>query len=197
MNKIDKTDTLTKILSHRRFTVDVFQREYRWGRKQIEQMISDFQDTFEEFYDPDMHAAVVTAFNQLIAQKDEFLPGMKLAMERAMQTSNSPRVTEIDERLEALQKELLKKANAKQGYEELADEIDALREEKQDLLVEEANRAGLKQRLDELEAFLADQTTEVTDYDEGLVRQLIEKITVYDDHLAFEFKSGLETEVQM
>ena len=33
------------------------------------------------------------------------------------------------------------------------------------------------------------------EYDEGLVRQLIEKITVYDDHLAFEFKSGLETDV--
>ena len=148
-------------------------------------------------YEKDMHAAVVTTFNQLIAQKDEFLPGMKPAMERAMLTSNSPRVTEIDERLEALQKELLKKANAKQGFEELADEIDSLREEKQDLLVEEANRAGMKQRFDELEAFLAEQTTEVTDYDEGLVRQLIEKITVYDDHLAFEFKSGLETEVQM
>jgi len=50
----------------------------------------------------------------------------------------------IDEQLEALQKELLKKANAKQGFEELADEIDALREKKQDLLVEEANRAGMK-----------------------------------------------------
>ena len=35
-------------------------------------------------YEKDMHAAVVTAFNQLIAQKDEFLPGMKLAMERAI-----------------------------------------------------------------------------------------------------------------
>ena len=55
MNKIDKTDSLTKILSHRRFSVDVFQREYRWGRKQIEQMLSDFQDTFEEFYDPNDH----------------------------------------------------------------------------------------------------------------------------------------------
>ena len=55
MNKIDKTDSLTKILSHRRFTVDVFQREYRWGRKQMEQMLSDFQDTFEEFYDPKDH----------------------------------------------------------------------------------------------------------------------------------------------
>jgi len=121
---------------------------------------------------------------------------MKLAMERAMLTSNSPRVTEIDERLEALQKELLKKANAKQGFEELADEIDALREEKQDLLVEEANRAGMKQRLDELEAFLEGQQEPVTDYDEGLVRKLIERITVYDGYLAFEFKCGLETEVQ-
>ncbi len=55
MDKVDKTETLTKILSHRRFTVDVFQREYRWGRKQLEQMISDFQDTFEKFYDPNKH----------------------------------------------------------------------------------------------------------------------------------------------
>ncbi len=35
----------------------------------------------------------------------------------------------------------------------------------------------------------------VADYDEGLVRRLIERITVYDDCLAFEFRSGLETEV--
>ena len=52
MQKIDKTDTLKKILSGRRFTVDYFQREYRWGQKQIEQMISDFQATFDEYYDP-------------------------------------------------------------------------------------------------------------------------------------------------
>ena len=103
----------------------------------------------------------------------------------------------IDTRLEALQKELLKKANAKQGFEELADEIDALREEKQDLLVEDANRAAMKQRLDELEEFLDEHQEPVTDYDEGMVRRLIERITVYEDHLDFEFKSGLETEVQM
>ena len=32
---------------------------------------------------------------------------------------------------------------------------------------------------------------------EGMVRRLIERITVYSDRLAFEFKCGLETEVQM
>jgi hypothetical protein len=148
-------------------------------------------------YEADLHAAVVTAFNQMIEQKDEFLPGMRLAVELALGQSNSPRVAEIDTRLEALQKELLKKANAKQGFEELADEIDALREEKQDLLVEDANRAAMKQRLDELEAFLDKHQEPVTDYDEGMVRRLIERITVYEDHLDFEFKSGLETEVQM
>ncbi|MBD5460744.1 MAG: DUF262 domain-containing protein [Lachnospiraceae bacterium] len=63
MNKIDKTETLTKILSHRRFTVDVFQREYRWGRKQIEQMLSDFQGTFEDYYDPDTHDTPAEVMN--------------------------------------------------------------------------------------------------------------------------------------
>ena len=60
MQKIDKTDTLRKILSGRRFTVDYFQREYRWGQKQIEQMISDFQATFEEYYDPISRRSQIT-----------------------------------------------------------------------------------------------------------------------------------------
>lgn len=52
MQQINKPDTLITILNGRKYTVDYFQREYRWGRKQIEQMLADFQSTFEEFYDP-------------------------------------------------------------------------------------------------------------------------------------------------
>lgn len=33
-------------------------------------------------------------------------------------------------------------------------------------------------------------------YDEQLVRKLIEKITVYDDHLNFLFKSGIQIEIK-
>ena len=51
--------------------------------------------------------------------------------------------------------------------------------------------------MNELEAFLEDAATEVTDYDEAMVRKLIEKTTVFDDHLTFEFKAGVEIEVQM
>ena len=48
-----------------------------------------------------------------------------------------------------------------------------------------------------LPAALDEQQEPVTDYDEGMVRRLIERITVFEDHLAFEFKCGLETEVQI
>ena len=56
---------------------------------------------------------------------------------------------------------------------------------------------AMKQRLEEREAFLDEQQEPVTDYDEGMVRRLIERITVFEDHLDFEFKCGLETEAQM
>ena len=55
MEIIDKTEPLVKILADRRFNVDYYQREYRWGHKQISQMISDLTDTFLEFYDPNNH----------------------------------------------------------------------------------------------------------------------------------------------
>lgn len=163
----------------------------------LEKRKNDINCPARTLFEEELQAAVVTAFNQMLDMKDEFLPGMKLAMERALSQDNSPKVTEVDKRLEALQKELLKKANAKQGFDELADEIDALREEKQSLLLEDANRAAMQQRLDELEAFLTEQQEPVTDYDGGLVRRLIERITVFDDRLDFEFKCGFETEVQM
>lgn len=44
-----------------------------------------------------------------------------------------------------------------------------------------AEREGLKQRFKEMREFLEQQYTEVTEYDELLVRWLIEKVTVYDE----------------
>ena len=34
-------------------------------------------------------------------------------------------------------------------------------------------------------------------YDENLVRRLLERVTVYDDHLTFEFKSNIEIDITM
>ncbi len=57
MQKIDKTDTIETILTKGRFEVDYYQREYRWGRKQVEEMIMDLCDAFQKDYDPSNHTS--------------------------------------------------------------------------------------------------------------------------------------------
>lgn len=61
--------------------------------------------------------------------------------------------------------------------------------------MENAEREGLKQRIQEMREFLNNQPTEITDYDELLVRRLIEKVTVYEERFEVEFKSGVKVDV--
>jgi hypothetical protein len=46
-------------------------------------------------------------------------------------------------------------------------------------------------------AFLNEQSCELGEYDEQLVRRLIEKITIYKGDLTIEFKSGIERQIEM
>ena len=102
----------------------------------------------------------------------------------------------IDAKLEELQQELLKRANARQDYEYLADEIDHLRERKQKVMADNAERDGTKQRIAEMQQFLAGQTEQIEEYDENLVRRMVEKITVYEEKFMVEFKSGTSVNVE-
>ena len=78
----------------------------------------------------------------------------------------------------------------------VADEIEQLRKLKQTALTESAERKGLKKRISEMREFLDSQATEIVEYDEQLVRRLIEKVTVYDERFEVEFKSGMIVDVE-
>ena len=67
----------------------------------------------------------------------------------------------------------------------------AMIEEKQKVQLESAGRDELKKRIDEMSAFLQKQPTVLTEYNEPIVRRLIEKVTIYDDKFTVGFKSGL------
>jgi site-specific DNA recombinase len=45
--------------------------------------------------------------------------------------------------------------------------------------------------------FLDMQSGMITEYDDKLIRQLVERITVFDDKLQVVFKSGVEIEVEI
>lgn len=48
----------------------------------------------------------------------------------------------------------------------------------------------------ELQDFIAGQETDITEFDEALVKKLIEKITVFADHFTVEFKSGVTIDIE-
>ena len=95
-----------------------------------------------------------------------------------------------------VQEELLKVANAKKDYTDLADRVKELRNEKEKILLTIAEEKNGQSRLKELEEFLENQELEIESYDEELVRKLVEKIVVYDEDLKVIFKSGLEVEIE-
>ena len=43
---------------------------------------------------------------------------------------------------------------------------------------------------------MSKKTEAITEYSEPLARRLIEKVTVYDEKLVVEFKSGLQIDVE-
>jgi hypothetical protein len=50
--------------------------------------------------------------------------------------------------------------------------------------------------LPELQNFIRKQQTDITEFDDSLVRKLIQQITVYDDHFTVEFKSGITINIE-
>ena len=61
--------------------------------------------------------------------------------------------------------------------------------------MESAGRDEVKKRIADMSTFLQEQPPTLTEYDEPLVRRLIEKVTIYEDKFAVEFKSGVTVDV--
>ena len=136
---------------------------------------------------------MVKAINELLTKKEPFLSTLQKNIATVLNEENDNTTDDIDRKLEELQQQLLIQAKSKNDYEDVADEIYRLRELKQNA-VENAEREGKRQRIAEMTDFLNEQSCELEEYDEQLVRRLIEKVTVFDEKMNIEFKSGVEIE---
>ena len=143
-----------------------------------------------------LEQVMVTAINQALCDKDHFLITLQKNIETVICHESSHTLTAIDKRLTELQAELLKLASSKADYEKVGDEIYRLREEKQKAQVENLGRDELQKRINDMSAFLKYQPIALVQYDEALVRRLIEKVTVYEDKFTVEFKSGVTVDIE-
>lgn len=87
---------------------------------------------------------------------------------------------------------MLKLATSKSEFENVAEKIHRLRDEKQKAQLESAGRDEIRKRMMDMKAFLRKQDIAVTTFDEALVRRLIEKITVHESRFVVTFRSGVE-----
>lgn len=143
----------------------------------------------------DLYDAVMTAINRLLAGGDNMIKTLEENIHAVIGDATDYQISEINTLLEEKQKELISLANKGKDYEPLADEIDNLREKRQNLLVEDASLSGENERINELIEFIRNNKYRTQRYDDALVRKLIQNVTVYNDHFVICFKSGIEVEV--
>lgn len=144
----------------------------------------------------ELQQATVKAINQLVHCPASTIQILKENIETALADDNSGEMEKLNVILLEKQKELVKLAHAKKDYGSLADEIDILRDKKQELLVRRAKTEGVKKRITELADFLQGAPQELGEYDEALVRKYIEQIKIFEDHFIVCFKAKVELDIQ-
>ena len=121
--------------------------------------------------------------------RDSFLATLQNNISTVLSMKNDAVTKDIEKRLNDLQIQLLKLASSHTDIKQVTNEIFRLRDEKQKAPVENVGRADLRKRNAEMSIFLRKQPTVIMEYDEKLVRRLIDKVTVYENRFEVAFRS--------
>lgn len=150
----------------------------------------------EAISESEIQKAVMRAINKTLGGREEFLMQLQHNIEDVLNGDSTATLEYIDQRMAELQEKLVMCVNKNAEYDIIAKEIEALREKKVAVVTKDSEQEMLRKRINEMRHFLQTQTSIITEYDEQMVRRLIEKNTVYDDKLIFEFKSGMTVELK-
>jgi len=151
-----------------------------------------------------LHEAIMTAINNVVENRGEFVGAFRENVIRVIGSYSTKNVTtEYDGQIEKLQAEMLAliEENAKQGsitddfdeqYHRIAEQINDLKQKKLELVREQKMVTDIQQRLDDMDTCLKKTTCEVREFDNDLVRRLLQSIkAVKDDLIEIQFKSGI------
>ena len=135
------------------------------------------------------------ALNEMLGSKSTYKEQLQKNLMQVLRNDTSAQKDRIAERLLVLQQELLNRANNREAYDDVAEEIFHLRELQQQTDSDETTKAIQMERIKELQDFIGQQSNELTEFDEKLVKRWLRQITIWDDHYTVERKSGLSIDV--
>ena len=135
------------------------------------------------------------ALNEMLGSKSTYKEQLQKNLMQVLRNDTSAQKDRIAERLLVLQQELLNRANNREAYDDVAEEIFHLRELQQQTDSDETTKAIQMERIKELQDFIGQQSNELTEFDEKLVKRWLRQITIWDDYYIVELKSGLSIDV--
>ena len=142
-----------------------------------------------------LQQAVVDAMNTVLECSKDVKDILEENILEVIGQDNSDKIEAINKEIDEKQKELLELVHGKKDYSKCADEMEELRQKKQLELVKHANTEGIRQRINELAVYVDSQETQISEYDDKLVRKYIEQIQVYDDRFVVCFKAKVEINI--
>lgn len=142
----------------------------------------------------DLHAAVASAVNMAYASRDEIISVLKENIESVIGSDVDEEIEVIDNMIRKSQMDLLDAGKDEARIQEIGERIVSLRERRQNVLTQAALRKDEIDRIKAMIRFIEEQTGEA-EYSEILVRRMVEKVTIHDDRITVEFKSGLAIDV--
>lgn len=172
-----------------------------WGRKEIVWRCTGRLNKEERcdariIKETELQKYILEAINLVFGDKTSVIETLSENIKIALSGDTADKLLEIDKELSAKQKELVGLTDDGDIADSIGDEILSLRSKRQEYMDKLSECDEIKERMKEMTEFLNNQSTKLEEYDDGLVRRLIEQIIVKDkERIVVRFKSGIEIEV--
>jgi chromosome segregation ATPase len=138
----------------------------------------------------------VSDTNEMVDDSDTYLNRLRENLEAAINSANPMSAEALSAKMAELQRELINRTERRENYDDITEEILRLRELQEQKGMDDATQKEHTKRIKELQKFIQSQPSEITEFDEALVKKLLEKVTVHDDYLEFRFKSGVTISIE-
>lgn len=146
----------------------------------------------EEF----LKGIVLSAINRCIKDKGCFFAELEDRITHVIDHESSVDMKSIEQRLEDLQQMLMDRISNREPYEDVANEIDAVKEEKMQAELAQAKTDNQILRIQAMRDFLQAQTGILTTLDDALVRRMVDTITIHDKKIDVRFTSGVSVSIK-
>ena len=143
-----------------------------------------------------LQGTIVTAVNDAYARRNAVIFLLKMNIQETVFDGLEAGIAAVDAQLAERQQELIDADGDKDEEARIEDLISYLREERQDILAGALERKELQSRMTDMIAFLEEMPAAIAEYDEVITRRLANKVTIFDEKIVVELKSGLELEVE-